>query len=129
MFNCILAGTRIQEPVQTTAAVLKLAVPLVFPEHLGVHRFEHPRVHERLTETHGFETWHLIIAAELVLDDMSQHYIHSLGAQEAVGVGLQVVASPLDLHLRLKVVNDAAPDKGGAERLPGHLAWKGKKER
>lgn len=38
-------------------------------------------------------------------------------------VGLQVVASSFDLHLRLQVVNDAAPDKGGAERLPGHLVW------
>lgn len=101
-------------------------MPLLFPEHLGVHCFEHPRVHERLTETHCFETWHLIIAAELVLDDVSQHHIDSLGAQKAVGVGLQVVASSLDLHLRLQVVNDAAPDKGGAERLPGHLVCKEK---
>lgn len=60
---------------------------------------------------------------------MSQDHVHGLGAQEAVVVGLEVVAATLDLHVGLEVGDDAAPDVGGSERRPSHAwFWGGGKE-
>ena len=114
-----LAGLWVEEAVQAEAAVVEGGPPLLLAEDPGAHRLEHARVHERLAQPHGLEARHILVAAVAVLDDVRQHHVHSLRAQEAVVVGLEVVAPSLHLHLRLQVVDDAAPDEGGAERLPG----------
>lgn len=38
-------------------------------------------------------------------------------------VGLEVVASALDPHVGLEIGDDAAPDVGGSERIPGHASF------
>lgn len=115
-------GRPVQKPVQTTAVVLKLGLPLFLPENLGVHRLKHPGLHKGLAESDGFESRHLGISADLVLNNMSQNHIHSFRAQKTIVIDLQIVSSPLNLHLRLKVVDDVSPDVRGSERLPSHPA-------
>jgi len=116
-----LAGHRVQEAVQAEAAVLEGGLPLLLAKHAGAHRLEHARVHQCLAQPHRLEAGHLLVAAVAVLDDVRQHHVHGLRALEAVLVGLEVVAPSFHLHLRLQVVDDAAPDEGGAEWLAsGH---------
>ncbi len=119
------AGCRAQEPVQAAAAVLKCGSLLFLPEHFHAHWLKHPRVHQGLAETDGLVAGHRLVAKEAVQGDVCQHHVHGLWAQEAVMVGLQVVAPALDLHASVEIGDDAAPDVGGPERLPSHaLFWR-----
>lgn len=115
---------RAQEPVQTATTVLKRCPLLFLAKYFNAHRLKHPRVHQGLTESDSLVARHCLIAKETVQGDVRQHHIHSLGAQEAVMVGLEVVSPPLDFHVSVEIGDDAAPDVGGPERLPSHaLFW------
>lgn len=113
---------RVQEPVQAAAAVLKPRPLLLLPEHFDAHRLKHPGVHQGLSQSDGLVAGYGLLTEESVQGQMRQNHVHGLGAQEAVVVGLEVVAATLDLHVSLQIGNDAAPDVGGSERLPSH-AW------
>lgn len=122
------AVRRIQEPVQAAAAVLECHPLLLLPENFDAHRLKHPRVHQGLTQPDGLVAGHRLFTEETVQGQMRQNHVHSLGAQEAVVVGLEVVAATLDLHVGLEIGDDAAPDEGGSERLPSHSwFWWGRK--
>lgn len=111
---------RAQEPVQAAAAVLKHRPLLLLSENFDAHRLKHLGVHQGLTQPDGLEAGHGLIPEETVQGQVCQNHIRGLGTQEAVVVGLEVVAATLDLHVALEVGDDAAPDVGGSERLPSH---------
>lgn len=120
---------RAQEPVQAAAAVLEHRPLLLLSENFDARRLKHLGVHQGLTQPDGLVAGHRLVPEETVQGQVRQNHIHSLGAQEAVVVGLEVVAAALDLHVGLEVGDDAAPDVGGPERLPGHAwFWWGRKE-
>lgn len=119
---------RVQEPVQAAAAVLEGRPLLLLPENLGAHRLKHPGVHQGLPQPHGLVAGHRLFTEETVQGHMRQNHVHSLGAQEAVVVVLEVVAASLDLHVGLQIGDDAAPDVSGPERLPSHACfWWGRR--
>lgn len=113
-------GRRAEEPVQAAAAVLELGLLLLLPEHLDAHRLKHPGLHQGLAQAHRLVAGHRLVPEEAAEGEVGQHHVHGLGAQETVVVGLEVVTSALHLHVGLEVGDDAAPDVGGSERLPGH---------
>lgn len=123
------AGRWTQKPIQTAAAVLKPGSLLLLPKHFNSHGLEHPGVHQGLAEADGFVARYGFITEETVQGDVSQDHIHCLWAQEAVLVGLEVVAPAFDLHMSLEIGDDAAPDVGGPERLPSpHFSYNGREE-
>lgn len=116
------AGGRAQEPVQAATTVLEGGGLLFLVKHFDADGLEHPGFHQGLTETDGLDAGHRLVAKETVHGDVREHHVHRLRAQEAVVVGLEVVAPALDLHAGLQVGDDAAPDEGGPEWLSSH-AW------
>lgn len=123
------AGRGAQEPVKAATTVLKRGSLLLLPKYFTAHGFKHPWVHKGLTKTDGLVAGHGLIPEETVQGDVCQHYVHSVRAQKAVMVGLQVVAPPFDLHIGVEIRDDAAPDVGGPERLPGHSLFWGRRRR
>lgn len=113
----------VQEPVQAATAVLERRPLFLLPEHVDAHRLKHPGVHQGLAQPDGLVAGHRLIAEEAAQGQMRQNHVHSLGAQEAVVVGLEVVAATLDLHVGLEIGDDAAPDVGGSERLPSQARF------
>lgn len=123
--RCGGLGRRAEEPVQAAAAVLELGLLLLLAKHLDAHRLKHPGLHQGLAETHRLVAGHRLVPEEAAQGQVGQHHVHGLGAQEAIVVRLEVVASALHLHVGLEVGDDAAPDVGGSEGLPGHPAASG----
>lgn len=112
-----------QESIQTVTAVLEHGFFLILLEDFDPHWLENLWVHEGLTKTHGLEAGNRLVTEETVGTDVGQHHIHSLWAQKAVLVGLQVVAPLLHLHLGVQVGNDAGPNKGGSEWFSCHVLF------
>lgn len=117
------AGCWAQEPVQTATTVLKCGSLFFLSKYFNAHWLINSRVHKGLTEADSLVPRHRLIAKETIEGEMCQYHIHGLWAQEAVVVGLQVVAPALNLYVRVEIGDDATPDVGGPERLPSHVLF------